>query len=346
MPPIEAYELGSNGEHIPVPTGDSPPGGSGAHTTETGLPAETATGDVPGAQGGSAPQERTPPSGEGVAAPQVTEEDDADVPDDTATVPFVNRRIKQLNAKRRALEQQVAAERQQFQQEQAATRAQVELLTRMLQGSAPDLPPAPAHPAGPPQPETYATHDEYVRAAARYEAQQEFQARDQQTQQERQREQMQQMQRELLEREQAFKAQHPDFDQVVRAGLAGKVAPHVQQALMMLPDGPALAYTLAQQQDLVQKLNTLPPPLVFAELGRLSGPGSGPPSPATQDSAHADVPGRPSANGTRPPPLPEPLRPVGGGGSPTPPGFRDDMSQAEYRAWRARTSQLPKWRTG
>src|SRR5262245_52643389 len=84
-------------------------------------------------------------------------------------------------------------------------------------------------------------------------------------------------QRTLQEREAAFVAQHPDFTQVVQQGLAGKVAPHVQQALMFLPEGPALAYALAQQPDTLQRLNQLPPPLMLMELGRLV-PASSPPA--------------------------------------------------------------------
>jgi hypothetical protein len=250
------------------------------------------------------------------------------------------RRINQLNGRWRAEQRRREADQQQHQRELAEANAKLDVVTRLLQGAAPDLPQTPAPPPGPPQPETYASHDDYVRAAARYEAQQELQHRDQQTQQERQREQGLALQQQLLEREASFKAQHPDFDDVVRGGLVGKVAPHVQQALMMLPEGPALAYKLAQQQDLVRTLNTLPPPLVFAELGRLM-PGTL--VPGGVGGAPEPTPPAPT-NGTRPTPLPEPMRPVGGGGSPTPVAYREGMSMEEYRAWRARTSQDPRWR--
>ena len=50
---------------------------------------------------------------------------------------------------------------------------------------------------------------------------------------------------------------------------------------MLVPDGPAVAYTLAQQPDLVQRLNGLPPPLVLVELGRLAPP----PQPTTATPA-------------------------------------------------------------
>ena len=128
-------------------------------------------------------------------------------------------------------------------------------------------------------------------AAARYGAQQEFQQRDQQMQEYRQREQQVQFQRDLMQREQTFKEAHPDFDSVVRGGLAGKVSPILQQALMIVPDGPAVAYALARQPDLVQRLNTLPPPLVLVELGKLTPPSA---------SAVAPAVGSTNGNGTAP----------------------------------------------
>lgn len=344
---IEAYEVAEDGSHIAVSTGASPPGGSGAHTPGTGLPAETASGDAAGRQGGSAPQQTTPPPGEGLVASQPAEEDDADVPDDTATVPFVNRRIKQLNAKRRALEQQVAAERQQFQQEHAATKAQVDLLTKMLQGAAPDLGQTPTPPPGPPQAEQYASMDDYTRAQARYEAQQLLQERDRQTQAEREQAQQATAQEQLAQRVRTFQETHLDYERVMRAGYFGHVATHVDQIVSMIPDGPALAYALAQHPEVIQRLNTLPPPQVIWELARLAPPPATNGPPETH-GAPTPPPPAVQANGTRPPPLPEPMRPVGGGGSTTPPAYRDDMSQSEFKAWRARTSNLPAWkaRTG
>jgi hypothetical protein len=221
--------------------------------------------------------------------------------------------------------------------ELAQLRGQNEAIQRMLQGAAPDLPQAPAPPTGPPQAEQYDRHEDFVHAAATY-------ATDQRMQQERQREQQMRFQQDLMSREEAFKAQHPDFDQVVRGGLAGKVSPVLQQALMLVPDGPAVAYTLAQQPALVQRLNTLPPPLVLVELGRLS--------PAPQPTTPTPAVG--SANGTGQAPAPTtttapmlhaPETPLSGAGGGAPTGtFREDMSQREYEAWRKRTSQLPVWK--
>ena len=120
--------------------------------------------------------------------------------DDAATVPYVNRRIKQLNAKRRDTEKQLADERQQNALRTAQLEARLDTLTKVLSGAAPEVPASPPQPTGPPQAEQFASHEDYVLAAARYGAQQEFQARDQQTAQQRQQEQQIRFQQDLMQR--------------------------------------------------------------------------------------------------------------------------------------------------
>jgi hypothetical protein len=244
-----------------------------------------------------------------------------------------------LTQARRKAERERDALAQQHQVELAQTRGQLEVMQRMLAGAAPDVPQTPAQPTGPPQAEQFASHEDYVLAAARYGAQQEFQARDQQTAQQRQQEQQIRFQQDLVSREQTFKQAHPDFDSVVRGGLAGKVSPILQQALMIVPDGPAVAYALARQPDLVQRLNSLPPPLVLVELGKLT--------PASPSNATPAV-GSTNGNGTAPLPAPTlhaPETPLSGGGAGAPTGaYREDFTAKEYAQWRKRTSQLAAWK--
>ena len=89
------------------------------------------------------------------------------MPDDAATVPFVNRRIKQLNAKRRETEKQLADERQQNALRQAQLEARLDTLTRVLVGAAPDVPASPPQPTGPPQAEQFESHEEFVLGGGR-----------------------------------------------------------------------------------------------------------------------------------------------------------------------------------
>ena len=330
---ITAYEI-VDGQHVAVPEPGSAPPSNGAQESApdangTGTPGATDQPSRGEGQPSASPTE-TPPasSGEGDA-----DTDDEPLRDDSeVNAERLNRRFARLTAARRKAERERDALSQQHQVELAQTRGQLEAVQRMLAGAAPELPQTTAQPTGPPQAEQFASHEDYVLAAARYGAQQEFQDRDRQMQELRQQDQQVRFQQDLMSREQAFKAQHPDFDQVVRGGLAGKVSPILQQALMLVPDGPAVAYTLATQPDLVQRLNGLPPPLVLVELGRLSPP------PAPRNVT--------PANGTPPAPtLHAPETPLSGGGAGAPTGqYHEGMSQAEYRAWRARTSQDPRWK--
>ena len=335
--PIEVIELAHDGTlTTTTDPGDVPASPAEVPQAGTGTTAETAPASTPGVQGESAPPQDAPPPDDASLAASQSEGEDADVADDAATVPYVNRRIKQLNAKRRDTERQLADERQQNALRTAQLEARLDTLTKVLSGAAPEVPASPPQPTGPPQAEQFASHEDYVLAAARYGAQQEFQARDQQVMQQRQQDQQIRFQQDLMTREQQFKEQHPDFDTVVRGGLAGKVSPILQQALMLVPDGPAVAYTLATQPDLVQRLNTLPPPLVLVELGRLSHAATPPVSPAVgPTNGNGVVPATPAT------PLPEPMAPVGGGGSTAQPTFHENMSQREYEQYRARTSQIP-----
>lgn len=335
--PIEAYEL-VEGNRVPVPpSGGEPsssvPTGDDQTRTETGL--HGATPEVPaGPVEPPASPAGTPPAEGG--EPSADTDDDEPLRDDSeVNAERLNRRFARLTAARRKAERERDALAQQHQVELAQLRGQQEALQRMLSGSAPPLPDTPPQPTGPPQAEQYSSHEDYILAAARYGAQQELQARDQQTAEQRQQEQQRAFQQQLLEREQAFKTAHPDFDSVVRMGLAGKVSPILQQALMLVPDGPAVAYALARQPDLVSRLNTLPPPLILVELGRISPPPQATaPNGTTTNGAQAPTPA-----------LPAPPTPLSGAGAGAPTlSYDENMTMDQYRAWRKRTSQLPAWK--
>ena len=263
MPPIEVIESAGNGAYTTMPEPAPDPGTSTTSAETAPSPAD----GLPAVNVESAPTP-VPATGEErlAAAPEPVEADEPDAPAETPiTADYVNKRISRLTARHRTAEKALQDEQQARAQERAELLGRLDTLTRVLSGSAPAMPETPPQPTGPPSAEQYDRHEDFVLAAGRYGAQQE-------AQQDRQQQQQRAFQVQLMEREQAFKAQHADFDQVVRSGLAGKVSPVLQQALMLVPDGPAVAYTLAQQPDLVQRLNSLPPPLVLVELGRLAPP--------------------------------------------------------------------------
>src|SRR5262245_29481690 len=347
MAPIETWErVAHSGPYTKL--GDTPPPATGTEdapaTSEARVPAAPDSSPASPSQSGEtsaphseAPRDTPPAPAAASGAPALGEDDDEPEPA-VATMDYVQRRIRRLTAQRRATERAMQTERQQSAQQLGELRPQIDLMTRMMAGQAPTVP--EAQPAGPPQAEQYTSHDEYVKAIARYEVQQSREQQTQETQQTQHRQYVEQMGRELMDREAAFRQQHPDFDDVLRAHLAGKVAPHVQQGLMLHPDGPAIAYALATQPDTLQRLNQLPPPQMLMELGRLTPAGP----PAAQGlppiAPNGSAPSGPAQQAQ----LPPPLTPVNGQGQAPTPGYRPDMTQEEYRRYRQQTSTLPVWK--
>lgn len=335
--PADVYEI-RDGERLPLaPTGDAPPNAAG----QVDAPGGSGTGapdapQTPPAEGSAPPASSagptSPASGENAGDP-----DDADAPDETPiTAGYVNRRIGRLVKQREDARRDLEAERAENRLRQTQLQGQVELLTRMLSGQAPT--PPETTPPGPPRAEDFVTQEAYEQAREAHVVQQAVQAVQTQTRAQAQQAAQQQAQQQLIDRERAFREAHPDFDRVVQAGLVGKTAPHVQQALMLLPDGPALAYTLATQPDLLTRLNTLHPALMLAELGRLAPPAA----PATH-GAPAATTGTPQVRDV--PPLPPPIAPLSGASATATPGtYREGMSAEEYRQWRKRTSGLEVWK--
>lgn len=324
--PIEVYEI-QDGTSVPVPMGATPaptPAADGADSGVPGAPVSPGTEQ----QDAGAPPATDPPSSLG--------EEDGDEEPQAVSLEDFNRSMARMRRRHRQSERALEAERTANREAQARMLGQIEALQRVMQGAAPTMPDTPT---GPPQAEQYTDHDTYVRAAARYEAQQELQSRDQQAREAQQRTQAQEADAAFKERYAAFAKDHPDLYERVQTHLVGKVAPHVEQALALLPEGPALAYALASQPETVQRLNTLPPPQMLFALAQVAQGipnGAAPTVPPTTTTTAAP---------TAPPPaLPPPLTPVSGQGSVPSGTYRPDMTQAEYKAWRSRTSQLPKWR--
>ena len=155
--PIEVLELAHDGTlTTTTDPGDAPASVPVVPQEQNGTTAETAPDRTPGVQGESAPPQDAPPPDDASLAASQSEGEDADVADDAATVPFVNRRIKQLNAKRRDLEKQLAGEQQQNALRTAQLEARLDTLTKVLSGAAPEVPASPPQPAGPPQAEQFA----------------------------------------------------------------------------------------------------------------------------------------------------------------------------------------------
>ena len=338
--PIEVWErTGDAGAYTKL--GDTPPqgdGGGGAATeAQDGRAAANDAGEASPASNGetSAPPSETPaghpPEQAAPGGMPPGDEDDEPEPE-VATMDYVQRSIKRHTRRLKAAEQRHAEREAAWTQQLAHLQGQLEAQSRMLSGAAPELPQT-QEPSGPPQAESYTSHEDYVRAVARYEAQQVQQTQYQQMQ-------AQQAAQALQAREAAFTEAHPGWQTVVQQGLVarpGFLGSPLQQVLMHHPEGVAMAYTLAAQPETVQRLLQMPPPMMLMELGRLA-----PPSPPVGGSATV-----PATNGqapASPPPLPPPLAGVNGQGTAPTPGYSDTMTAEEYKNYRRRTSTLPVWK--
>lgn len=316
--PIQVYDVQMSD------TGATPPPAPAAEGADSGVPGAASEAPATPQEPAGAPP--APPS------PGSLGEEPGDASDDepeAVTMEDFNRHMARMRRRQRTAERSLEAERTANREAQARMLGQIEALQRVMSGATPTMP--EAQPQGPPQAEQYSDHDAYVDAKVDYRVQQQQAQQAQQAQ-------AQAQDAAFKERYAAFAQDHPDLYERVQTTLVGKVAPHVEQALAMLPEGPALAYALTSQPETVQRLNTLPPPqMLFALAQVMQGipQAAAPTAPQTTNGAAPTTPA-PAA-------LPPPLTPVSGQGSAPSGVYREGMTQAEFRALRARTSQLSEW---
>lgn len=207
---------------------------------------------------------------------------------------------------------------------------QIDMLMKMARGDA--QPQAPDEPQGPPRrprQSEFATWDEYeaadnafIREAIVYEQAQQAAQQRQQTYAQQQQQLEQERLKAIEAREQEVRRQHPDYDDRL-GSLLPTITQGVLEALKMSgADGPDLVLYLANHPEDVSRLNETPWHDLGRELGKLAGSTS-----RRRTNGQSNAPNR----------LPEPPQPVGGGGATANPGYRDDMTQAQFDAWVKRT---------
>lgn len=262
--------------------------------------AQTGASVVP-AENTATPQEQTQATGSESTTGQVETQSQDDKPRDDKGRFVPQERVNEITRARRTAERNwEAAERraQELEQRLAALGQQ-----QPQQTQGPDIPDFDfADPAGWAKRVAEAAES---RAATKVEER----IREQQTQRERQ-----QAFERYGEREAKFKADRPDFDQVV-GDLAGiRLQPEVVEAIASSDHGPAVLYHLATHLDEADRIARLSPHMAAVQLGRIEAQVSAPkPKPVTQ----APQPGATLA-----------------GGSTASGKIRDGMSYEEYRAAR------------
>ena len=122
------------------------------------------------------------------------------------------------------------------------------------------------------------------------------------TAQERQQAEAMELARGWAGKQEAVRKEIPDYDEVM-GGADTVVAPYVTDAILTSDRGPEVAYHLAKNPALAEKLNRLSPLAAAREIGRIeaalekSSPGTtrtAPPAPAKTTRSSATIPGDPA----------------------------------------------------
>lgn len=171
---------------------------------------------------------------------------------------------------------------------------------------------------GKPKEDDFQTHAEYVEALTDWKVDEKFKASDTKTREEAVKTQHQTAQQQFKTRQDDYKAAVPDFDEVL-ADADTPISQSLIDEIVTGDNGPALQYFLAKNPDEATRLSALGPMALAKELGRI-------------ESRFTTAPPAKVANVTK---APAPPSPVGRTSSTTGKDpYKDDMSQAEYKAWR------------
>lgn len=182
-------------------------------------------------------------------------------------------------------------------------------------------PPAPA--PQPPKQDDFQTYEEYIRADAKFVAEQAAEAKwngFQQQQQQAAQRQAEQTRAQTADQNWNQKtseaaAKYPDFEQKLFTA-PNIFSDHTRAVLKASPMAGDLAYHLASNPEIIGRLNGMHPLDAAAELGRIEGKLAGSTTPPKTSVSKA----------------PKPISPVGSGKTPASRDFSPDMSQEEFDA--------------
>lgn len=181
----------------------------------------------------------------------------------------------------------------------------------------PEAPKAKAD-EGKPDPNSYATHQEWVEAVADWKADQKLKQLEEKQAKERVQSEQQKVVQTYLDRKAAFSEKTPDFDEVVHEVDDIPVSLTVQNIILKAENGPQLAYELAKNREEYARICKLPPMEAALEMGALKAKLLAKSSPSTEAKKLTNAP--------------KPLEPVGSGKGATPKKSLDDpeLSYKEY----------------
>jgi len=191
--------------------------------------------------------------------------------------------------------------------------------------------PAPDAPSARPDPNAYASHEEWVEAVADWKADQKILAREQ-ANEARARQTAAQTEQETVQtawqkQETAARASYADYDEALDAD-ATRYHPAILANIQASEVGAQLAYHLATHPEEAQRLAALPPGAGLRALGKLEARFEASPAPEASPPPHPTP---------APHPRPRPLTPVGGAGGASSTRPPEEMDYEEYSAWYKKT---------
>jgi len=167
----------------------------------------------------------------------------------------------------------------------------------------------------PPSIQDFASLDDWSAAMTQHAIAQAESRVEQRYQQQSQRQQQQTVEQQFEERSQKYAKEHPDFDNAVSdLGRAVQFHPAVVEVIGLSDHGPAVVHYLANHLDEADRISRLPPHIAAVQLGRIEAQVS-----AAKPKTVTNAPNPP---------------PTLGGGKATVTKNPDEMSQAEWLAWR------------
>jgi hypothetical protein len=216
--------------------------------------------------------------------------------------------------------------------EAAALRAE---LAALKAGSPAAAPPSaqrqdavPPTSSGKPRLEDFDSHEAWVEAVTDWKLDQRIEADKQKALEAEQQKAVQTVAEQAQARINAFRADHPDYDDVVNAAVLPPDAPSSQAVLMHLQHaelGPALAYALGSNPAELARIVSLPPGFAVAALGRLE---------AQIESRNQAAQSGPASVAAPVTTAPDPIKPVGGASAGASTADPKDISS--IAAWNAR----------
>ena len=230
-------------------------------------------------------------------------------------------------------EQQEEKKRSKFQRRldrQKEARFAAEAEAKVLREQLAELKARPAAASDPkePQRDQYDDYETYLRAVTKYDAEQiaskslktEREERERQEQERGKSSGQEKIAKEWSERESAFQKDTKDYVEIVSAFMddgIGSLSNEARRAIVESEAGPQLLYHLAQNDEDAERISALTPLRQVAELGKLEA----------KMTTKAAKPAKTASE------APAPISPAKSGASVLQ-GYREGMSDAEYREWR------------